>query len=78
MVITTTKTVGEIKMASKKVLCIDIYDKEGNLVRIEAHTFTGEFLMQFLWDERDPQTSEKRQEFRRWVKRHLEQSGYEP
>lgn len=78
MVITTTKTVGEIKMADKKVLCIDIYDKEGNLVRIEAHTFTGEFLMQFLWDERDPQTSEKRQEFRRWVKRHLKQSGYEP
>lgn len=55
----------------------DIYDKEGNLVRIDVHDEAGEFLMQFLWDERDEQTSENREEFRKWATRHLEQSGHE-
>lgn len=56
---------------------IDIYNKEGELVRIEAYKESGEFLMQFLWDERDEQTSENRVEFRKWVTRHLKQAGYE-
>lgn len=55
----------------------DIYDKAGNLVRIEVHDESGEFLMQFLWDERDEQTSEKREEFRKWAERHLKQAGHE-
>lgn len=54
----------------------DIYDREGNLLRIEAYKPDGEFLMQFLWDERDAQTSDNRVEFRKWVSRHLKQSGY--
>lgn len=56
---------------------VDIYDKDGNLVRIEAFKESGEFLMQFLWDERDAQTSENRVEFRKWANRHLKQSGHE-
>jgi hypothetical protein len=64
-------------MENKKLLCIDIYNKEGELVRIECHTYSGEFVMQFLWDIHDPQTSEKREEFRKWVSRHLRQSGYD-
>jgi hypothetical protein len=56
---------------------IDIYNKEGELVRIEAYKESGEFLMQFLWDERDEQTSENRVEFRKWASRHLKQSGHE-
>jgi flagellar hook assembly protein FlgD len=55
----------------------DIYDKEGNLIRIEVHNEAGEFLIQFLWDERDEQTSENREEFRKWAMRHLRQSGHE-
>lgn len=54
----------------------DIYDKDGNLLRIEAYKNDGDFLMQFLWDERDEQTSENRIEFRKWVTRHLKQSGH--
>lgn len=56
---------------------IDIYNKEGELVRIEAYKESGEFLMQFLWDEHDEQTSENRIEFRKWASRHLKQSGHE-
>jgi hypothetical protein len=56
---------------------IDIYNKEGELVRIEVSKPGGEFLMQFLWDERDEQTSENRVLFREWVNRHIKQAGYE-
>lgn len=56
---------------------IDIYNKEGELVRIEVFKADGEFLMQFLWDPNDKQTSENRVLFREWVKRHLKQSGHE-
>ena len=55
----------------------DIYDKAGNLIRIEVYDESSEFLMQFLWDERDEQTNENREEFRKWATRHLKQSGYE-
>jgi hypothetical protein len=59
------------------VTTIDIYNKEGDLVRIETYKESGEHLLDFLWDERDEQTSEKRVEFRKWVTRHLKQAGHE-
>ena len=59
------------------VTTIDIYNKEGELVRIEAYEPSGDFLMQFLWDERDEQTSDNRVEFRKWVTRQLKQAGQE-
>lgn len=60
-----------------RAICTDIYDKEGNLIKIEAHTSEDNFIMQFLWDPTDEQTSEKREEFRRWAYRHLEQHDYQ-
>lgn len=57
---------------------IDVYDKEGNLTHIEVLTPSGEFVMQILWDEHEPQTSANRIVFREWAYKHLEQSqGYE-
>jgi hypothetical protein len=56
---------------------IDIYNKEGDLVKIEVFKESGEHLLDFLWDERDEQTSENRVEFRKWVNRHLKQVGHE-
>ena len=56
---------------------IDIYNKEGELVRIEAYKESGEHLLDFLWDDREAQTSENRIEFRKWVTRHLKQAGHE-
>lgn len=53
---------------------IDIYDKEGNMVRIEAYDQTGEFIMQALWDPRDEQTHDNRVKFRQWFYEHLERS----
>jgi hypothetical protein len=64
-------------MEDKSVYCVDVHDKEGNLTKIEAYEFgSGEFVIQFLWDEHDEQTSEKRIEFRNWISRHLKQTGY--
>lgn len=59
-----------------KVTTIDIYGKDGALIRVEAYKGS-EHLMDFVWDERDEQTSKNRTEFRTWVKRHLLQSGHE-
>lgn len=59
------------------VTTIDIYNKEGELVRVEAYKESGEHLLDFQWDERDEQTSENRVEFRKWVTRHLKQAGHE-
>lgn len=59
-----------------RAICTDIYDKEGNLLKIEAHDDSGEFIIQFLWDPHDKQTSDKREEFRKFAYRMLEQKGY--
>jgi hypothetical protein len=65
------------KERNMPVIQQDVYDKEGNLIKIEVHSESGEFLMQFLWDEREEQTSANREEFRKWAMRHLQQSGHE-
>lgn len=53
---------------------IDIYDKDGNMVRIEAYDSKGNFIMQALWDPTDEQTSENRVKLREWFNKHLERS----
>jgi hypothetical protein len=67
----------KLKEHDMPVIQQDVYDKEGNLVKIEVHDESGTFLMQFLWDEREEQTSANREEFRKWAMRHLQQSGHE-
>lgn len=54
----------------------DIYDKEGNMDRIEFHDGQGNFIMQSLWDKNDKQTSESRSEFRKWSYLMAERLGY--
>lgn len=53
---------------------IDIYDKDGNMIRIEAYDSKGDFIMQALWDPTDEQTSENRIKLREWFAKHLERS----
>ena len=61
-----------------RVIPIDVYDKDGNLTRIDVQDAKGEFVMQILWDEHDEQNSANRIAFREWAYKHLEQSqGYE-
>lgn len=59
------------------VSTIDVFDDDGNLLRIEAYHDNGEHVADFLWDERDPQTRDSRVEFRKWVIRFLKNKGLE-
>jgi hypothetical protein len=61
----------------KKVIPTDVYDKDGNLVSIEFHNEAGDFEIQAVWDNRDPQDSEHRVAFREWAYRMIEQKDLE-
>lgn len=55
----------------------DVYDAEGNLLRIEFHTPTGEHIIDAEWDNTDEQTSENRIHFRSWAYRHLRNQDWD-
>ena len=61
----------------KKVIPTDVYDRDGNLVRIDFHNEAGDFELQALWDENDPQDSEHRVAFREWAYRMINQKDME-
>ena len=55
----------------------DVYDKDGNMSRIEFHNLEGEFMIQSVWDPEDEQTAENREFFRKWSYKMVKQIGYE-
>lgn len=50
-----------------QVIPTDVYSDEGDLLRIEFYNLEGEFQILAEWDERDPQTKENRESFRKWA-----------
>lgn len=62
----------------KDVLLVDIYNKDGEMQRIEAFDSKGDFIFQAMWDPNDEQTSEKREAFRKWAKTMAQRLGYTP
>ena len=59
------------------VIPTDVYDKDGNILRIEFYDLDGEFVVQALWDENDAQTGKNRIKFREWAYSMVEQIGEE-
>ena len=59
-----------------KTIPVDVYDKEGNLTKIEFSDGEGEHIVDVVWDETEEQTSENRTKFRKWAYTMLEQKGY--
>jgi len=59
------------------VIPTDVYDKDGNLMQIEFYDYAGNFVVQSVWDENDPQDSEHREFFRKWSYKMVRQLGYE-
>lgn len=55
----------------------DVYDKNGNMLRIEYYDMTGSHVLDVVWDENDPQDSEHREYLRKWGAKMLKQKGYE-
>ena len=60
----------------KKTIPVDVYDKDGNMLRIEFSDGEGEHIVDVVWDETEDQTSENRTKFRKWAYTMLEQKGY--
>ena len=57
---------------------VDIYDKDGNLTKIEYYdSISKEFVIQAEWDDREEQISKNREEFRKWSSLMLKRLGYE-
>jgi len=60
-----------------KALPTDIYDGQGNLLKIEYQDEAGKRIVDAIWDENDEQTSDNRESFRKWASNMLERMGYE-
>jgi hypothetical protein len=60
----------------KKTIPTDVYDKDGNMTKIEFYDGSGEHIVDVVWDPNDEQTSENRTKFRKWAYTMLEQKGY--
>jgi len=60
-----------------KAIPVDIYDKEGNMLRIEFNDGSGNHVVDAVWDQNDAQTSENRVKFREWAYKMLQNKGYE-
>ena len=60
-----------------RAIPVDVYNKEGHLMRIEFADGSGEHILDAVWDENDEQTSENRVAFRKWAYNFLRNKGYE-
>jgi hypothetical protein len=61
----------------KRAIPVDVYDKDGNMTKIEFNTASGEHIVDAMWDPTDKQTSENRIKFREWAYRFIETKEYE-
>jgi hypothetical protein len=61
----------------KKAIPTDVYDSDGNMLRIDFNDGEGEFIVQAVWDDAEEQTSENRVKFREWAYRMVKQLDYE-
>ena len=60
-----------------KTVQTEIFDKDGNLTKIEVYLSTGVHLFDVLWDPRDEQTHENRVAFREWTNRLIKRHYHE-
>jgi hypothetical protein len=61
----------------RRAIPVDVYDKEGNMLRIEFSDATGEHILDAVWDANDEQTSDNRVAFRKWAYNHVRNQDWE-
>jgi 3-isopropylmalate dehydratase small subunit len=61
----------------KRAIPVDVYDKEGNMLRIEFNDMNGDHIIDAQWDPTDEQTSENREAFRKWAYNFVRNKDYE-
>jgi len=59
-----------------KAIPVDVYDKDGNMLKVEFNDGEGNHIVDALWDPKDEQTSKNREEFRKWAYKLITQKGY--
>ena len=57
-----------------KLIPRDVYDKNGDMVKIEFLNDEGEIEIEAVWDEQDPNDEEHRVAFRKWAYRFVSQT----
>ena len=67
----------KVEKSLGKLIPVDVYDKDGNLLRIEFTNSSGEHVIDAEWDFSDEQTGENRVVFRKWVYNFMRNKGYE-
>ena len=61
----------------KRAIPVDVYDREGNMLRIEFNDMQGDHIIDAVWDDSDAQTSENREAFRKWAYNFVRNKDYE-
>lgn len=61
----------------KRAIPVDVYDKEGNMLRIEFNDMQGDHIIDAVWDDSEEQTSENREAFRKWAYNFVRNKDYE-
>ena len=61
----------------KKAIPVEVFNEEGDLMRIEFYDLDGNHIIDAQWDITDEQTSENRVKFREWAYRFINQKDYE-
>lgn len=61
----------------KRAIPTDVYDKDGNMVRIEFYDLEGNHIIDAQWDPTDAQTNENRVNFRKWAYKFINNKDYE-
>jgi hypothetical protein len=61
----------------KRAIPVDVYDKDGNMIRVEFNDTNGNHIIDAVWDPADEQTSEKREAFRKWAYEFIKNKDYE-
>jgi len=59
------------------IIPTDVYDKDGNMLRIEYYDMAGSHVIDVVWDPEDEQTSENRENLRKWGTKIMKQKGYQ-
>jgi hypothetical protein len=59
-----------------RAIPIDVYNKNGNMLRIEFYDGKGDHIIDAIWDPTDEQTSENRIKFRKWAYMMLSNKGF--
>jgi len=61
----------------KRAIPVDVYNKDGDMIKIEFNDMEGNHIIDAVWDSNDEQTSENREAFRKWAYDFLRNKEYE-